>query len=51
LILRPASDNAHFMRPVIVNRFPTPDLGNKRKENKYVNLHQQHHATLKGKRR
>jgi len=24
LILRPASDNAQFMRPVIVNRFPTP---------------------------
>jgi len=24
--LRPASDNAQFMRPVIVNRFPIPDL-------------------------
>jgi len=24
--LRPASDNAQFMRPVIVNRFPTPDV-------------------------
>jgi len=22
----PASDNAQFMRPVMVNRFPTPDL-------------------------
>jgi len=26
LILWPASDNAQFMRPVIVNRFPTPTL-------------------------
>jgi len=26
LILRPASDNAQFMRPVIVNRFPTLDF-------------------------
>jgi len=26
LILRPASDNQHFMRPVIVNRFPNPGL-------------------------
>jgi len=26
LILRPASDNAQIMRPVIVSRFPTPAL-------------------------
>ena len=26
MILRPASDNAQLMRPVIVNRFPTPAL-------------------------
>jgi len=26
LILRPASDNAQFMRPAIVIRFPTPDV-------------------------
>jgi len=26
LILRPASDNIHFIRPVVVNRFPTPSL-------------------------
>jgi len=26
LILRSASDNAQFMRPAIVNTFPTPDL-------------------------
>jgi len=26
LILRPASDNAQFMRPAIVNRFPAPGL-------------------------
>jgi len=24
--LQPASDNAQFMRPVVVNRFPDPDL-------------------------
>jgi len=24
MILRPASNNVQFMRPVIVNRFPTP---------------------------
>jgi len=28
LILRPASYNAQFMRPVIVNRFPIPGLEN-----------------------
>jgi len=26
MILRPASDNAQFVRLVIVNRFPNPDL-------------------------
>jgi len=26
LILRPARDNAQFMRPVLVNRFLNPDL-------------------------
>jgi len=26
LVLRPASDNAHLMRPMVVNRFPNPDL-------------------------
>ena len=26
MILRPASGNAQFMRPVIVNRFPSPDI-------------------------
>ena len=26
MILRPASDDAQYMRPVIVNRFPTPGL-------------------------
>jgi len=28
LILRPASDNAQFMRPAIVKTFPIPDLDN-----------------------
>jgi len=26
LILQPASDNARFMRPMIVKMFPTPNL-------------------------
>jgi len=26
LILRPTNDNAQFMQPMIVNRFPNPDL-------------------------
>jgi len=52
LILRPSSDNAQFMRPVIVNRFPNPvlrsrnhrleqerDTGSSRQNDKEVNEH------------